>query len=123
MIRKIVLAAIFVATPIGALQAMKVAVFLEKADALEKKGMRAMFSSDYRLLRNEVTAGFAALRAERLAAERAGRRGAYCPPKKVAISTRELLASLRAIPAAQRSQVEVRDGLRSMLARKFPCRG
>jgi hypothetical protein len=123
MIGKFVLAAILVAAPVSGLQAMNVALFLQKADALEKKGMRAMFSSDYRLLKNEVTASFTALRAERLAAERAGRRGAYCPPKKVAISTRELLAGLRAIPAAQRSQVEVKDGLRTFLARKFPCRG
>lgn len=121
MTGKFVLAALLVATPLGALQAMNVAAFLEKADALEKKGMRAMFSSDYRLLKREVTAGFAALRAERLAAERAGRRGAYCPPKRVAIGTREMLAAFRSVPAGQRQSVEVKDALRAMLVRKFPC--
>jgi hypothetical protein len=122
MIRKLLLAFCLVAAPVGALQAMNVATFLQKADALEKKGMRAMFSSDYRLLRKEVIGASAALRSERLAAERAGRRGAYCPPRKSGIGARELLAGFRAIPAAQRSQVEVKDALRTMLARKFPCR-
>src|SRR5687768_7048868 len=123
MIRKFVLAACLVAAPLGALQAMNVAAFLHKADALEKKGMRAMFSSDYRLLKNEVVTASAALRAERLAAERAGRHGTYCPPKKSGLTSREILASFRAIPAAQRQTVEVKDALRGLLARKFPCRG
>ena len=122
MIKKLILAACLVAAPVGALHAMKVSVFLQKAATLEKKGMRAMFTSDYRLLKNEVMTASRALRAERLAAERAGRRGAYCPPKKSGVSTSEILAGFRAIPPAQQQQTEVKDALRTVLARKFPCR-
>ena len=123
MIRKFVLAAILVAAPLGALQAMNVATFLQKADALEKKGMRAMFSSDFRLLKNEVVTATTALRNERLAAERAGRRGAYCPTKKSSLNSNEILAAFRSIPAGQRQSVEVKDAMRALLVRKFPCRG
>ena len=78
--KKLLLAAALIALPVAALQAMTVAVFLEKADALKSRGALALFSSDLRLLKSEVTTAGAALRAERLAAERAGRRPAYCPP-------------------------------------------
>lgn len=92
-----------------------------KAEALEKKGFAATFSSGFKLLKKEMQAASAQLRAERLAAERSGRRGAYCPPKSIALDSKELLAHLRAIPAAQRPRVQVKDALRSFLLRKFPC--
>jgi len=120
--KKLVLGALLVALPLGALQAMNVATFMQKADALEKKGMTALFSSDYRLLKSEVVNASKLLRAERLAAERAGRRGFYCPPAKSGIKSNEILAHFRAIPAAQRQRIEVKDGLRGLLARKLPCR-
>src|SRR5688500_14469978 len=104
MIRKFVLAACLAAAPLGALQAMSVAAFLQKADALEKEGMRAMFSSDFRMLKREVETAVTALRAERLAAERAGRRGAYCPTRKAGLTSRDILAGFRAIPGPQRQQ-------------------
>ncbi|HEY0131355.1 MAG TPA: hypothetical protein VGB57_08110, partial [Allosphingosinicella sp.] len=79
---KLLAAALLAVVPLGAAQAMDVATFLIKADALEKKGMLALMSSDYKLLMGEIRSQGAALRAERLAAERAGRKGAYCPPAK-----------------------------------------
>jgi hypothetical protein len=122
MIKRFVLGIVLVATPLAALQAMNVAVFLQKADALEKKGMRALFASDYKLLKNEVVTDSQALRVERLAAERAGRHGAYCPPKKSGLSSGEILAAFRSIPAGQRAGIDVKDALRALLARKYPCR-
>ena len=121
MIRKFVLAAILAAAPLGAVQAMSVAQFLEKADRLEKKGMAAMFCSDFKLLKREVQTATQQLRAERLAAVRTGRRGAYCPGPKASLHSRELLAHFRAIPPAQRG-VDIKDALRVLLARKYPCR-
>lgn len=122
--KKLLLAAALVALPVAALQAMSVAVFLEKADALKSRGALALFSSDLRLLKSEVTTAGAALRAERLAAERAGRRPAYCPPGgRARIDSNELLGHFRAIAPAQRARMEVRDGLRSLLVRKYPCPG
>ena len=109
--------------PLGAAQAMDVATFLAKADALQKKGMLALMSSDYKLLKKEIVTQSQTLRAERLAAERARRKPAYCPPAKSGLNSGEILAAFRSIPAAQRPRTDVKDALRALLARKYPCRG
>lgn len=119
--KKWMLAAVLVAVPVTALQAMTVATFLQKAEALEKRGVGALLSRDLKLLKNEVKGAGEALRAERLAAQRAGRRAAYCPPERTALNAQELLDHFRSIPPAQRERMEVRDGLRTLLARKYPC--
>jgi hypothetical protein len=121
--KKLVFAVLLVVVPATALHAMSVATFLQKAEALEKKGMTAMFSSDLGLLKGEIRNASKALKAEREAAQRAGRPRAYCPPAKASLNSNELLAHFRTIPPAQRARTEVRDGLRGLLARKYPCRG
>jgi hypothetical protein len=119
---KLLAAAILAIVPLGAAQAMDVATFLAKADALEKKGMLALMSSDYKLLRGEIQTQGAALRAERLAAVRARRKPAYCPPEKQSLTAKEVLTAFRTIPVAQRARIEVKDALRALMARKYPCR-
>ena len=122
--KKKLLAAVLLATvPLSAAQAMDVATFLAKADALKAKGMMALFSSDYKTLKAEIVANSQILRNERLAAERAHRRPAYCPPAKSGLDSDEILASFRTVPAAQRARTPVKDALRALLARKYPCRG
>ena len=121
---KILLAALLAATPIAAADAMNVAIFLQKAEALEKKGMMALFSGDFKVLKKEVEGASGQLRTERLTAQKTGRKPAFCPPAKGgSLNPNELLAHMRSIPAAQRSQTEVKDGLRGLLARKYPCPG
>ena len=122
MNKKIILAAMLLALP-GAAQAMDIATFLGKADALEKKGFTAMFSSDFKLLKKEVETASLALRAERLAAPKAGRRPAYCPPPRSGLNSDEILAYFRTIPVAARPRMQVREGLLGLLVRKYPCRG
>jgi hypothetical protein len=119
--RKLLLILALVLVPVTALHAMTVSAFLQKADGLEKRGVTAMFSSDFRLLKGEIRSAAQALRSERLAAQRAGRRTAYCPPERQRITPNEILTHFRAIPAARREQMEVRDALRSLMARKYPC--
>lgn len=115
-------AAVLALSPTAAM-AMPLPVFLDKAGALEKKGMLAMFSSDIGLLKKEVMAATQALRAERIAAKAAGKPAAYCPPEAGAsMNSNELLAAMRQIPPAQRAHMDVKDGMRVFLARKFPCR-
>jgi hypothetical protein len=120
---KLLAAALLAAAPLSAASAMDVATFLGKADALQKKGMLALMSSDYKLLKREIEVHGEALRAERLAAERAKRKPAYCPPAKQSLTSGELLAAFRSIPAAQRPRIQVKDALRALMARKYPCRG
>lgn len=114
-------AALAVVIPLSALHAMSVATFLDKADALQRRGAFALFSSDLGLLKGEINDAGTALRAERLAAVRAGHRPAFCAPERVSINSNELLAHFRAIPPAQRAHVEIRDAMRGFLARKYPC--
>ena len=122
MKKKLLAAVLLAILPLGAANAMDVATFLAKADALQKKGMMALMSSDYKLLKKEIVAHSQTLRNERLAAERAKRRPAYCPPAKSGLNSDEILAAFRTIPAAQRPRTDVKDALRALLARKYPCR-
>jgi opacity protein-like surface antigen len=120
--KKLLAAALLAAVPAGAAQAMDVATFLAKAEALQKQGMMALMSSDYKLLKSEIETQAAALRAERLAAQKARRKPAYCPPAEQALTSNEILAAFRTIPAAKRPRLQVRDALRALMARKYPCR-
>lgn len=122
MNKKFLLAALFVVVPLGAVHAMTVAVFLEKAEALQARGMVAMFSSDIGLLKGEVTSAGAALRAEVAAARASERAPAFCAPERVRMGSNELLAFFRSIPPAQRQRLEVRDAMRFYMVRRFPCR-
>ncbi|HEX8063261.1 MAG TPA: hypothetical protein VF535_08590 [Allosphingosinicella sp.] len=122
MKKTLLAAALLAVIPIGAAQAMDVATFLAKADALQKKGMLALMSSDYKLLKKEVVDQTQGLRSERLAAQKAGRKPAYCPTAGSDLTSNEVLAAFRSIPAAQRPRIQVRDALRALLARKYPCR-
>ncbi|HEY0150326.1 MAG TPA: hypothetical protein VGB70_15160 [Allosphingosinicella sp.] len=119
---KLFAAVLLAVLPVGAVQAMTVEAFLLKANALEKKGMMALFSSDYKNLKKEMETAALQLRAERVAAQKAGRKLSYCPPAKIELNAKEVLTHFRAIPAAQRGRMELRDGLRSLLTRKHPCR-
>ena len=119
---KLFAAALLVVLPVGVAQAMTVQAFLVKANALEKKGMMALFSSDYKALKAEMEAAGAQLAAERKAALNAGRKVSYCPPAKNSINAKEVLSHFRAIPPAQQARMSTKDGLRSLLSRKYPCR-
>lgn len=120
---RILVVAALLAASSSAEAAMPLQVFLAKAQALQQKGMLALFSSDLKLLKNEVHAATESLRAERLTAKAAGRPQAYCPPvDSGSMSSDELLAAFRQIPPAQRARMDVKDGMRTILARKFPCR-
>jgi hypothetical protein len=101
-------------------QSMPVSEFLAKAEALQRKGPLALFSSDIGKLKAEVQNSGKALRAEQEAARNAGRTPATCMPAKAAVSSNELLAHLRTIPPAQRG-IPVKAAFASLLARKYPC--
>ena len=103
-------------------QNMPVSTFLGKAEALKKKGPLALLSGDLRLLKGEIQKSAAQLRAERLAAKAAGRKQAFCPPEQGAsLTSNDVLNHFGSIPPAQRSKMPVREGMRSLMAKKFPC--
>jgi hypothetical protein len=118
---KLLAAAMLTIGAAAAANAMDVATYLAKADALRQRGMTAMFSSEARELQTEIRSSGAALKQERLAAQRSGRRPAYCPPGPSSLSVEEIFAAMNAVPPARRARTPVRDALRAAFARKYPC--
>lgn len=121
--KRFVLAAValtLVATPASA---MNVAEFLAKAKALQARGMLAMFSSDYSLLKQEMLTIGAAYRTDIEAARAAGRKPHSCPPPKgqAKMTPKELLADLEKIPASQRG-MSMKAAFYGIMARRYPCR-
>ena len=116
---KFALAIVAVALPASA-TAMPVSTFLAKSEALMKKGPMAVFSGDIGLLRGEMKTSFGQLRAEQIAARKAGAKPASCMPDKVGVKPNELLGYLRSIPAAQRG-MPMKDALGGWMAKKYPC--
>ena len=120
--RQFAAALFMVALPVTALQAqtMPVSTFLAKANALKAKGAMALFSSDIGLLKKEIQNSAKALRAEQLAAQKAGRKPALCMPAKAAVNSNELLAHFNSIPPAQRN-MSVQAGFAGLIRKKYPC--
>ena len=105
-------------------QRMTVQTFLNKVDALKKKGMMAMFSSDVSLIKSEVKIATTQLQAEKKAREAAGKPPLACPPQpdgKNKMGSQEFMAALQAIPPAQRG-MSLKDGMTRVFITKYPCR-
>jgi hypothetical protein len=121
-LRHLATALLLIAAPATALQAqaMPVSTFLAKANALKAKGAMALFSSDIGVLKKQIQNSAKALRAEQLAAQKAGRKPALCMPAKASFNSNELLAHFNAIPPAQRN-MSVQAGFASLVRKKYPC--
>lgn len=103
--------------------AMDVQAFLTKAEALRKKGPLALFSSDLKLLKKQITADAAEIRKERLAAEAARRPPAFCPPAGgIKLTDKDIVHAMEAVPPTQRASTSTRTALRAYFGRRFPCR-
>src|SRR3954466_8790056 len=94
-----VAAALCVVVSTGA-TAMPVDAFLAKADALQSKGITAMFSGDLNTLCGVIKSDAAALRAEREAATAAHRAPSFCPPGAVKLGSNEIFQAVGLGPAA-----------------------
>ena len=103
--------------------AMTVAQFLAKANALKAKGILAMGSPDIALLKNEMKGIGEAYRAEIESARKAGRKPHSCPPPKGQgrMKGDELLAELERIPVAQRN-MSMKTAFYGIMKKRYPCR-
>jgi hypothetical protein len=102
--------------------AMPVSAFLAKMDKLTSEGPMATATSDAALIKKELQDDAAALRSERLAATQAGKTPPYCRGEGSAQPTlQEIVAGLKTVPVAKRGTTEVKDALRSFMAKRFPC--
>ena len=121
--QKQLLALVALASLSTSASAMPVSTFLNKMDQLTKECAMATATSDAALLKKELQDDAAALRAERLAAIQAGQTPAYCPDASAApLTIEDLVGGLKGVPEAQRGKTEVKDALRSFMAKRFPCK-
>lgn len=114
------IAVVVAVTLAGTAQAMSVAEFLGKADALRAKGPMALFSSDIGVLKRE---GEAATKVWYAQVAPPGRPRNACPPAgPLNIGSNDFLAMLGAVPPQQRASTSVTDAVTSGFNRRFPCR-
>lgn len=100
---------------------MTLATFLAKADKLKSRGALALFSSDLKVLKREVTGSAELYRKQLTADKNAGREPHSCPPAKGSMNSDELLAHFRSYPEAQRARLTVRTGFFDLMKRRYPC--
>ena len=97
--------------------------FLDRANRLKGKGPLALFDPDYKRLKAEGTAAGKSIGADRIAAEKAGRRILYCSPKaRAQLGSLEFIAGLEAIPAPERANMSLKQAMLRVLQKKYPCR-
>ncbi len=118
----LVVAAMLAAVPVTA-EAMSVAEFVAKGEALRAKGVLALTSSDIALLRDEVKAAAASYRASLKADLAAGRKPSSCPPPvgQSNIEGRDVLAYFKTLPAAQQKQ-SVKAAFPGLMKQRYPCK-
>ena len=104
--------------------AMSVADFLAKANALQAKGMAAMFSPDLKLVMREFKAAGPAYRADVAKARAEGRNDLGCPTMagKFGVNSTAVIAEFSAIPPAEQRTTSVRQAFYAMMKKRFPCR-
>ncbi len=109
----------------AAAQSMNAETFYERATALQKKGVMALFSGgEIKALTKEGQAAGAKAREQRLAAVKAGQKPRFCPPQgPVSIDSREFMTRLSAIPAPDRKRIDMTEATTRILTAKFPCKG
>ena len=104
-------------------QSMTAETFFQKAKALQRKGMMAMFSSDVKTLMKEAKVAGETARAQRLATQKAGLTPRYCPPPgSQRLGTDEFMERLGALPRIDRNRIDMTEAMIRILAVKFPCR-
>lgn len=101
----------------GAASAMSVQAFLDKGNALERRGMMAMFSPDVDVLKAELAADGKAWRAQVATA-----RPPVCAPTPVKLDDKEIRAIFEAVPVAQRATTDTRAAFIAGMNARYRCR-
>lgn len=123
--RKLITVAIALAAMLpAAAEAMTVAEFLAKADALKAKGVLALASPDIATLRNEIVAAGDAYRAGIAADIAAGRKPKSCPPPKgqTGVKSDDIIANFSTIPVAKRAKTSTAAAFAAFMTKRYPCK-
>lgn len=94
--------------------------FLAEANRIPLNATSALRPSAHRL-KGEAERAFSAVGREIREARAAGRTPPACPPERIELNPRQLLAHLNAIPQTRRQRMTVTDGIRSWMASRYPC--
>ena len=122
-LKLIVAAAAALIPAMASAQSMSAETFFQKAQALQRKGMMAMFSSDVKKLMKEAKAAGETARAQRLAALKMGGKPRYCPPSgSQRMSSDEFMERLGAMSRADRLKIDMTEVMVRINSAKFPCR-
>lgn len=81
----------------------------------------AMLRPDAHRLKGEAERAFRTVGTEIRTARTAGRTPPACPPERISLDVRQLLAHLNSIPSARRERMTVADGIRSWMQSRYPC--
>ena len=120
-IAAIVLAAVVAcATPVVAQSAMTLDAFVTQANRIPMNPLAAVRPDARRLVR-VANQAFETVGAENRAARTAGRQPAACPPARMEVNPRQMLAFLNAIPQTRRARMTVADGFHEWMAHRYPC--
>lgn len=122
-VRKFLLGAALVVTPVTPAPAQDVAHFLVRVNRMLAIGPFALLSPDFYRLKHLVEADGEQLKREFAVEKSLGHRTAFCPPTtdKPRVGKDEYLAALRAVPVSRRATTDTKDVLRTLLERKYPC--
>lgn len=103
-------------------QSMSAESFYKRSRALLAKGPLALFSrGEIKILMTEAGNAGKAARALRLAALAAGKPPRACPPEKSSMDSNEFMKRLGAIPAAERSRINMTEAMTRITIARFPC--
>ena len=81
----------------------------------------AMLRPDAHRLKGEVERAFRTVRTEVRDDRAAGHTPPACPPERINLDVRQMLAFLNGIPEARRERMTVTDGIRNWMRSRYPC--
>lgn len=119
----LVAALALVVPAVASAQSMNAQRFHERATALQKKGVMALFSGgEIKALTHEAQAAGQRAAESRRAALKADQTPRFCPQRPGKMDDKEFMARLTAIPAVERAGIDMTEAMTRILAAKYPCR-
>jgi hypothetical protein len=102
---------------------MTIGAFLNRYEALRKKGIMALASPDVGRLKAEGEAAGLAYAARLRADKAAGRPPHSCGPAKGRLTQSEFLNGVQRYPASMHGQMTLKDAVADLMRKKYPCKG
>ena len=116
----VALGVLFAAGAVTAQSQRTLDAFLTEANRIPLNATSALRPSAHRL-KGEAERAFRAVGNEIREDRAAGRTPPACPPERIDLNPRQLLAYLNGIPQARRQRMTVTDGIRAWMASRYPC--